>query len=107
MLEWSKGLPSVINPRASRCWSWIDRPHRNKQVHGVLQEGGVKTLLLPPQASKPISPCDNTFFSSFKARMRRTGTSTTEEKRHTFQSVCDGYTRDEVKAHFAHCGWDI
>jgi transposase len=75
MLEWSKGFAERHQADGESVLI-LDRlgSHRNKQVHGVLEEGGVKTFLLPPQASKLISPCENTFFSSFKARMRRTGT---------------------------------
>jgi hypothetical protein len=62
----------------------------------------VKPFLIPP-----ISRLGNTFFASFKARLRRQDMSTTAAKRHAFDQVIDGYTPEEVKEYFEHCQWNL
>jgi hypothetical protein len=79
--------------------------HRNKKVLATLEAGHVHTVLLPPQASKLISPCDNSFFSAFKAEMRGMDTHDTEAKKAAFEQVIRDTPPEKVKSYFRHCKW--
>jgi hypothetical protein len=79
--------------------------HKNPRIHQILQTHHVKPFLFPGQASKFISPCDNSFFSSMKARIRRMDTSTTEKKRVAFITLCNQFDPLIVQHFWSHCGW--
>jgi hypothetical protein len=64
-------------------------------------------FLLPPQAAKLTSACDNRFFASLKARLRAMNTSTVEDMRAAFLHLCEEYNPEMVKHDFAHCGWAL
>jgi hypothetical protein len=104
MLSWSAGLVDrhpgdhVLRMDRLRC-------HRNKEVIATLETGGVHPFFIPPQVSKYISPCDNSFFMSMKDRMRNMNTETTEEKKAAFEMLCAEYPQEIVRHYFHHCGW--
>jgi hypothetical protein len=76
--------PSVLVMDRVGCYS-------NPTVLRQLQETHIKPCLLPPQASKLISPCDTSFLASLKARLRGLDTSTTEAKEAAFLRICGEY----------------
>jgi hypothetical protein len=108
MLEWSRGFVERHAPEGESVLL-LDRlgAHRNKKVLDTLEAGHVHPFLIPPQASKIISPCDNSFFSSMKARMRGQPTDTTEQKQEAFTRLCAEYDPEEVRRYFHHCGWSF
>jgi hypothetical protein len=67
----------------------------------------IEPFLPPPQVSKLISPCDNSFLASGKARLQGLDTATTEVKEATFLRICEGYDAEVVRHSFAHCGWEF
>jgi hypothetical protein len=77
----------------------------NREVLAQLQQREMEPFLLSPQAAKLISPCDNSFFASLKARLRTINTSTVEDKRAAFLDVCEEDNPGMVKHCFAHCKW--
>ena len=108
MLEWSKGFVERREPEGESVLL-LDHLgcHRNKKVLQTLEDGGVHTFLIPPQASKLISPCDNTFFASLKARLRQMNTATSEDKEAAFTMLCADYDLEIVRRYFTHCGWSF
>jgi hypothetical protein len=74
-------------------------------VIAILETGGVHLFFIPPQASKSISPCDNSFLSSMKARMRNMSTGMTKEKKAAFEMLCSEYPQEMVRNYFHQCGW--
>jgi hypothetical protein len=104
MLRWSVGFVDrhpgdhVLRMDPIGC-------HRNKEMIATLETGGVYPFFIPPQASKYISPCENSFFSSMKARMRNMSTGMTKEKKAAFEMLCAEYPQEMVRHYFHHCGW--
>ena len=80
--------------------------HKNPASLRILAESGYKTFFMPPQAARLLSPCDNSFFSSMKARMKHMDLSTKEMKRAAFEEVCRTYPPDLIISYFRHCGYD-
>jgi hypothetical protein len=83
---------------------WCDG---NREVLRTLEEANIHLFLMPPQTAKLISPCDNSFFASLKARLGKLDMSTTEAKKAAFLQLCDQYNTDVVLHYFAHCGWQL
>jgi hypothetical protein len=54
--------------------------HGNKGVLAMLETGGIHRFFITPQASKYLSPCDNSFFSPINPRIWNVSRGTTEEK---------------------------
>jgi hypothetical protein len=108
MKEWTEGF-IARSGNGTESVLMMDRlqAHRNPGVLGSLRQAHIEPFLLPPQTAKLISPCDNSFFASFKARLRTMDTSTTEAKKAAFNEICREYDPEEVKRYFRHCGWEF
>jgi transposase len=79
--------------------------HRNPDVLQILRNHNVEPFLMPAQAAKLISPCDNSFFHGFKSDFRKKDLSTPERKEQEFYTLCATYPREKVIEYFNHCGW--
>jgi hypothetical protein len=77
MLDWSKGFLERHRLNVHSVLM-VDRlgAHRNNEVIETLEAGSVRPFLISSQASKLVSPCDNSFFASMKTRLPRTNTET-------------------------------
>jgi hypothetical protein len=108
ILDWSKGfLERHRSDGNSELMLNCFDAHRNKDVLETFELGGVHLLLIPPQVSKLVSPCDNSFFGSMKARIRRMRTETIADKEAAFQTLCAEYPRELVQHYFHHRGWEF
>jgi hypothetical protein len=108
MLEWSAAFAERHADQGDSVLI-LDRLgcHRNRQVLKTLEDGHLHRFLLPPQAAKLVSPCDNSFFASLKARLREMDTSTPEAKEAAFKQVCVEYDPEMVRHYFSHCDWNF
>jgi hypothetical protein len=95
MLDWSEEFVGRVGS------------DRNKQVMAQLERGNMHVSLLPPQASKYVSPCDNSFFAALKVRLGHMDTSTTIAEKAALQEVCRDYPSEMVVGFFRHCGWEF
>ena len=81
------------------------RAHLNVDVRNLFTELNITTFTLPPQSAKYCSVCDNSFFASLKARMRKMNTETTERKELVFKEICMNYPKELILNYWHHCGW--
>jgi hypothetical protein len=107
MTQWAQGF-AERHGQEGQLVLMMDRLgcHRNRDVQERLREARIEPFLLPAQSAKFISPCDNSFFSSLKARLRTMDTSTSTAKEAAFLQICREYDPETVRAYFAHCGWE-
>ena len=81
--------------------------HKNAAIHQIFEENGVKVFITPPQCGKMINPCDNPFFSTFKARLARYDTSTVEKKERAVEDVTESMQGEIVRNAWRHSGWGM
>lgn len=82
------------------------KAHENKQVIQELEDTyKFKVFLFPPQGARYASVCDNSFFHSLKARMRKMDTSTSVKKEEAFRIICQEFEPSIIKEFWSHCGW--
>jgi hypothetical protein len=74
--------------------------HKNKEVGSILESQQIKSFIMPPQTSKQISPCDNSFFHSLKSRLATMDTSTRELKELAFMKICHEYPEAMIINYF-------
>ena len=81
--------------------------HRGADARTKLEGSNITPFFMPSQAARIISPCDNSFFSSMKARLACMNTSTRDMKRRAFLQLYQDYPREIVRKYFTQLGWDI
>jgi transposase len=79
--------------------------HVNHKIIEMLNGFGITVFLLPPQSGKSLSPCDNFFFASLKAAMRKHDCSTTSLKEIVFHQCCYGLSPETVVSCWVESGW--
>ena len=109
MLEWSEGFCARHGSPEQRSILIMDRlaAHRGSDVANILRRNNIEPFFMPPQTARFLSPCDNSFFASIKARLKWMNTSTTSLKKSAFIELCRVYPRDIVRKYFTHCGWNF
>ena len=80
---------------------------KNAEIKKTFQEHGVAVFITPSQTGKLIDPCDNPYFSGFKAKLRQRDTSTRELKKAAVFDVARGSSGLEVRNAWRKSGWKI
>ena len=109
MMQRAQGFglrPGAANQRSVLILDGLGA-HKGSQVKEILNAYNIEVFITPPQAAKFLSPCDNTFFSSMKARMARLDTSTREKKIAVFRPVCAEFPPSMILNFYRRCGWAI
>jgi hypothetical protein len=79
--------------------------HKNKGVAKKFDDAGVGHKIMPPQTAKLISPLDNPYFATFKAKLRKENISTASKKKAAVIRVTNQLQGNFVASCWEHSGW--
>jgi hypothetical protein len=79
--------------------------HKNINIRERLVGYNITVFLLPSQSGKWIAPCNNFFFASLKAELKKLDCRTSESKAIAFVHYCMTCQREKVINCWNHCGW--